>query len=521
MVALCLEAQVTRACLAKAMMREAEQAAPCRNETPRNLEVSRPSRIKPLFARQQPPRHRTVRDSGSPSLPLYAMLFAMQLARSMFIVVMSWLALQITGEMASVGQILICWQFLAFSAGPFIGPLLDRFQHRNVFALGEVIHGTGVAFLAAIIFVRLPLHPPIAVLYGAASTISVGSLLSYPASQALLQQAAAGPLVRTVSQAMIGAQIGNIAGATLGGLCLVLLGVSGSLALCAASSFFAVGFASLLKREERATRGKPEHRHRQDLIQGMMETIANPRLKLAACALLLAYASAHASNALLASFTRSELKLSADQYGWIAAMYSAGGLVGSITVAAFNTSVKETTLISLGCVVLAGATAALSTSHGLAEAVFWQGLVGLSFMMIRVGADVTVLETAPNWMIGRIRSNIDAAIGLVAILIYLLPGLANEADAGQILLGLSGLFACGGCAVLWLQRSAAFKAVAQGSSVVEATRLSATFATGAFKDGSRTELLKFSKHPKPDAIACCRPASRDNLRQGGHQKYSP
>ncbi|RWI54681.1 MAG: hypothetical protein EOR16_23025 [Mesorhizobium sp.] len=87
----------------------------------------------------------------------------------------------------------------------------------------------------------------------------------------------------------------------------------------------------------------------------------------------------------------------------------------------------------------------------MAEAVLWQGLIGLSFMMVRAGSDVTILKAMSSRMVGRVRSNVDAAIGLVAVLIYLLPSLVPGVPARHIFLGLACLFACASCGIVWMQ----------------------------------------------------------------------
>lgn len=402
--------------------------------------------------RKPAPRCPGTRCPAQSILPLYAMLFAMQGARSMYIVLVSWLALQRTGDLASVGKNLICWQFLAFTLGPFVGPLIDRSRRRMVFALGEAIHGAGVGLLAVIAWTWSPQHTPVGVLYATACFISIGSLLSYPSSQALIQLVGARSLARTVSVSILSGQVGNVVGAGAGGLCLAGLGMSGGLALCATSSFLAMAFANLLNVQ---TDIGPTHSggHLQDLVAGLRQTLASRSLRSACLALLLAYASAHASNALLAGFVRSELALPSTSYGWLAAMYSGGGLIASVTLAFFSGVVRERILISLGTVVLAAATAALSTAQTMAEAVLWQALIGLAFTMVRAGSDVTLLKALSTRMVGRVRSNIDAAIGLVAMLVYLVPTLAPGQSARQLFLALAGVLACGSGAVLWMQRA--------------------------------------------------------------------
>ncbi|UVK49503.1 MFS transporter (plasmid) [Mesorhizobium sp. AR07] len=406
-----------------------------------------------LFRREWPvyPRTRCLSQSV---LPIYAMLFAMQCARSMYIVLVAWFALQITGEIASVGKVLICWQLLAFTIGPFIGPLIDRSRRRTMFVIGETIHGTGVGSLAFIAWANSPAHTPISVLYATACVISVGSLLSYPSSQALIQRAGARLLMRTVSLGIFSSQIGNIVGAAVGGFCLTVLGVLASLAICAASSFLAAMFASFLDDEGRIRPTRPNP-HMHDLIAGLLATVRNPRLKVAGYALLLAYASAHASNAFLAGFARYELKLPSNHYGWLAAMYSGGGLIGSVTFAGFSGVARERLLIGAGTVLLACATAAFSTSQTMVQAVLWQGLIGLSFVMVRAGSDVTILKTVSGRMVGRVRTNVDAGIGVIAVLIYIIPTLVPGIHARNIFLGLACLFGCGSCAILWMQWSGA------------------------------------------------------------------
>ncbi|WP_181171897.1 MULTISPECIES: MFS transporter [unclassified Mesorhizobium] len=386
------------------------------------------------------------------------MLFTMQCARSMYIVLVSWFALQISGDIASVGKVLICWQLLAFTVGPFIGPLIDRSRRRTMFATGEMIHGAGIGLLALIVWSCSPERTPICILYATACFVSIGSLFSYPSSQALLQLAGAHFVTRTVSLGIFFSQVGNIVGAAAGGLCLSLSGLASSLVVCAAFSFMAAALAGLLIEEDHAS--PVQHSpHMQDLMGGLFETVRNPHLRVAGCALLLAYASAHASNALLAGFARYELKLSPGPYGWLAATYSGGGLVGSITLMWLSGLAQERILVAVGTILLAAATAALSTSQTTAQAVFWQGLIGLSFMMVRAGSDVTILKTVSTRMVGRVRSNIEAAIGVVAIGVYLLPTLASGVPARHIFLGLACVFACGSGAILWMQRSAAMRRI--------------------------------------------------------------
>jgi Na+/melibiose symporter-like transporter len=388
--------------------------------------------------------------SGRPILLIYAVLFHMQCARSMYIVLISWLALRISGDVGSVGKVLICWQILALTIGPFAGHLIDRSNRRGAFAAGEMIHGSGVAALGVVTWVYGSQPTPLAALYATATFVSLGSLLSYPSSQALLQRAGAAALMRAVSRGILAGQVGNIVGAVIGGLCLAAFSVTACLLMCAGFSFVAAALAGLVDDQDSAP-SRSRGAHGRDLARGLSETFGNAQVRIACFGLILAFASAHASNALLAAFTRFDLKSSSETYGFLAAMYSGGGVLGSVALAVFSRRMAERALIGAGTVLLAVATGGFSSASTATEALCWQGAIGLSFTFVRAGCDVTILKAVSTGMIGRVRSNIDAAIGLAAIVIYLLPSLLQGFSPRAMFVSLSCAFACCSGLILWLQ----------------------------------------------------------------------
>lgn len=396
---------------------------------------------------------RSVKGDAGPNLvlPIYAMFFAMQCARSMYIVVVSWFALHITGEVSAVGKVLVCWQLLGFAAGPFVGTLVDRFKRRSVFIVGECIHGGGIGLLAVYALIWSPDQTSMPVLYVTACIVSVGSLLSFPAIQALVQLVGGKVLMRTISVGMFSGQIGNIAGAVIGGLCLAVFGIAWGLIACASFSIIAAVFAFLLRVDE-GDRGREMPRAKfSGLVEGMAEIIGRPPVLLAGFAILLAYSSAHAANAFLAGFTRYDLNLSANEYGWIAAMYSGGGLFGSIALAYFSNAMRERYLLRYGAFLLAASAVGFSTAGSMGQAIFWHALAGLAFTALRVGSDVTILKMVPNDMIGRVRSNIQAGVGMLAITIYFIPSLFPDLAIRQIYLVFGCVVFVAALGIIWMQ----------------------------------------------------------------------
>lgn len=382
---------------------------------------------------------------------LYAMLFFMQCARSMFIVLISWFTLQTTGKTTAVGEVLICWQVVAFAVGLLMAPHLDLWPRRRVFAVGETTHALAMTLLGLAAQILVAERVPLLVLYACACMASLGSLLSYPTSQALIQHVGGRLLTRTVGLGILCAQLGNIAGAALAGLCLPVAGIAGGFLLCATSSLIAVLFSLILAVDDRGLARTRHSRHSSAILEGLALLVRNRKLSFAAFALVLAYASAHASNALLAGFARYDLKLPANLYGWLAAMYSGGGLLGSVALSGRFSKIEAKVFIPAGLILLSLATAMLSTAQSLASAMLWQGLIGLSFMMVRVAGDVMVLRSLPNRLVGRVRSNIEAGIGLVAIIVYLVASLSDMAPR-RTFLALACLFALATCAILRMQR---------------------------------------------------------------------
>ncbi|MGX9182557.1 hypothetical protein, partial [Mesorhizobium sp. BHbdii] len=133
------------------------------------------------------------------------------------IVLISWFTLQITGTTKAVGEVLICWQVVAFAVGLLMGPHLDLWPRRRVFAVGETTHALAMTLLGLAAQILVAERVPLLVLYACACMASLGSLLSYPTSQALIQHVGGSLLTRTVGLGILCAQLGNIAGAALAG----------------------------------------------------------------------------------------------------------------------------------------------------------------------------------------------------------------------------------------------------------------------------------------------------------------
>lgn len=351
------------------------------------------------------------------------MFFAMQCARSVFVIAIAWFALRLTGQIRAVGWVLIFWQFFGLVVGPFMGAVVDRHKRQVLLALGEGISATGVTGLALYAFLLSPEATPLAMLCVVACIVSVGSLLSMPALQALLQISGGPALTRSVAFGALFAQLGNIAGAAVAGISIAKLGIASTLGLCAAFSSI-VAIVSLFAIDEGRRRHAPVAQTGLISVIEGFQVIRRSRAICTCCVTaIFSFSVCHITNVFLGAFTLSELALDAISYGWVAAAISCGGLAGTMLLAAFPGSGAERLVLSYGLLILALAVGGFASASTLWQAMTWSALIGLAFVVVRAVCDARLLKSVPNEMIGRINSNILSGIGAIGVLIYLSPNL--------------------------------------------------------------------------------------------------
>ena len=370
-----------------------------------------------------------------------------------FYICISWYALEVSGSVSGVGLVLVGRPIVSLLLGSLVGVLVDRMDRFKLFAAGQILKAVGVAALMIGTRFADAANIGLGTLCATALIVYLGTLISIPCIQALIQSVSGASIMRAVTLAGLVTQAADIVGMAGGGIAIALLGLNATLGLSAAFALAAVIFAATLcgdiSREPRSRSG-----YGASLREGVQLICGNERLMLACISVALVWSVAQITMTLLAGFTKTGLGLGVEAYGWIEAMWGVGTALAGLLILKFNQIAEHHLLRKYGILVLACAVAVFSRADSLAAAMLLHACVGLAFAFNRVCFDGLILSTVPRDKIGRVRSNIESLIGLLGIGIFLSPNLFSMASAGEIYAGFSACLILSALGlVIWSQQT--------------------------------------------------------------------
>jgi predicted MFS family arabinose efflux permease len=313
----------------------------------------------------------------------------------------AWLVLQLSHNSA-----LALALFGAFSYGPvlvfglYAGTVVDRFAHRDVLLLTQVISLTGAlvyAVLTASHTITLP------IVMGLAAVLGVNQALYFPARQAtVLEMVGRGELASAVALNSIAFNLARVIGPALGGIVIATLGVAACFSLNAIS-YLGVMIALLTIRRRPLTAGPP-----QTAIQLIGEALRyvarTPTLAGLFLLLLIAGTFGANFNLVLPLFTRVVLHANADTLGYLFAAQGLGALIGAVTMTIAGEFLLDARRIVLGALLFAATELAFLIVPGFTQALILLLVIGWSFAVYSIGTNILVQLRAPDRMQGRMVS---------------------------------------------------------------------------------------------------------------------
>jgi predicted MFS family arabinose efflux permease len=313
----------------------------------------------------------------------------------------AWLVLQLSHNSA-----LALALFGAFSYGPvllfglYAGTIVDRFAHRDVLLLTQVISLIGAVLYAVLTGTHNITLPIVMVL---AAVLGLNQALYFPARQAtVLEMVGRGELASAVALNSIAFNLARVVGPALGGIVIATLGVAACFWLNA-FSYLGVMIALLTIRRRPLTAGPP-----QTAIQLIGEALRyvarTPTLAGLFLLLLVAGTFGANFNLVLPLFTRVVLHANADTLGYLFAAQGLGALIGAITMTIASRFLLEPRRIVLGALLFAAMELAFVIVPGFTRAIILLLVIGWSFAVYSIGTNTLVQLRAPDRMQGRMVS---------------------------------------------------------------------------------------------------------------------
>ncbi|MGD7000224.1 MFS transporter [Bacillus thuringiensis] len=330
-------------------------------------------------------------------------LLISRIGDSLYTFALPWIAYKLTGSAIIMSSLFAIGVLPIVLFGPIIGVVVDRFDRRKLMWVADA----GCIILVSLI----PLLYNLSVLqlwhlYAISFILAVLSMLFDVATITVIPQIAGPSLTRANSAYQMVNQIASLAGPTLAGIIIALMGGINALWINAISFMATLVVVLLLPKLEKkkpTDRAKtPLQTIRNDMREGL-KWLMNDRLNLALS--LQAMVGNFGASAVLGGlmyYLLSTLNLSAEESGINYTLIGVGGLLGSIIVIPleqrFRRGILIPTLLAVGAI---GLTYAIWSEYWLAP--------GISFglaMICNIAWNTIVAsvrqETVPTNMQGRV-----------------------------------------------------------------------------------------------------------------------
>jgi predicted MFS family arabinose efflux permease len=313
----------------------------------------------------------------------------------------AWLVLQLSHDSAFALAI-----FGAFSYGPvlvfglYAGTLVDRFAHRDVLLLTQVVSLVGAVLYAVLTATHTISLPIVMVL---AAVLGINQALYFPARQAtVLEMVGRGELVSAVALNSIAFNLARIIGPAVGGIVIATFGVAACFWINAVTYLGVI--AALLTIRRRPLMAGPPQTAVQLIGEALRYVARTP--SLAGLFLLLFVAGTFGANfnLVLPLFTRIVLHANADTLGYLFAAQGIGSLVGALTMAVAGSFLLEPRRIVLGALLFAGTELLFLVVPNFTQAIVLLLVIGWSFAVYSIGTNTFVQVRSPDRMQGRMVS---------------------------------------------------------------------------------------------------------------------
>jgi predicted MFS family arabinose efflux permease len=313
----------------------------------------------------------------------------------------AWLVLQLSHDSAFALAI-----FGAFSYGPvlvfglYAGTLVDRFAHRDVLLLTQVVSLVGAVLYAVLTATHTISLPIVMVL---AAVLGINQALYFPARQAtVLEMVGRGELVSAVALNSIAFNLARIIGPAVGGIVIATFGVAACFWINAITYLGVI--AALLTIRRRPLMAGPPQTAVQLIGEALRYVARTP--SLAGLFLLLFVAGTFGANfnLVLPLFTRIVLHANADTLGYLFAAQGVGSLVGALTMTVAGSFLLEPRRIVLGALLFAGTELLFLVVPNFTQAIVLLLVIGWSFAVYSIGTNTFVQVRSPDRMQGRMVS---------------------------------------------------------------------------------------------------------------------
>ena len=313
----------------------------------------------------------------------------------------AWLVLELSHNSAFALAL-----FGAFSYGPvlvfglYAGTLVDRFAHRDVLIVTQLVSLAGALLYAALTAAHL-INLPIVLLLAAA--LGINQAVYFPARQAtVLEMVGRAELASAVALNSTAFNLARILGPAIGGLVIAAFGVDVCFALNAVSYLGVI--AALLTVRRRLVAAGPPQTAAQLIGEALRYVAQTPALAGLFGLLFVAGVFGANFSLVLPLFTRIVLHANADTLGYLFAAQGLGSLLGALTMTIAGKALLEPRRIVMSALLFGALELVFLVVPSFGQAIVLLLVIGWSFALYTIGTNTYVQVRSPDRMQGRMVS---------------------------------------------------------------------------------------------------------------------
>ncbi|MDQ0195352.1 MFS transporter [Paenibacillus wynnii] len=344
------------------------------------------------------------------------------LGTGMQFIATSWLAMQLTGNNASVAYVLIFTSLPGVVLSPVIGVFVDRFDRKWLAVLMDLFRAAVLVVIPFLWWEGLlePWH-----LYTATFLIALGDEIYTPAAMSLIREVLPPKmLLYANSTNAIAMQTGAMLGAGIGGV-IVSLSSAVVVMIINAVSFIISALCIVLIRKgivrptEMPQVSKVGYRRFMSEIRlGLSYIRSRHNIMIFYAMIFFIRMSLYTINVLLGPFTKETLKVGAVGFGYIDACFALGAVVGNLLLPSITRARGNNFVMVLGMIGTALSIFLFGFSESLGIAMFFYFLIG-AFFQVGILYMTRAQEVTELSYQGRVHSTFNTFFSILSLGIYL------------------------------------------------------------------------------------------------------
>jgi MFS family permease len=351
-------------------------------------------------------------------------------ARWMDVLVLGWIALELTDSPLLVGLAGFCRSIPMIALGPVGGLLADRLDRGRVMLAGQLVNVAVAGVLALLFASGRGAFPPLVLL---SLVLGVVVAIDFPSRRtALYALVGPGRITNAISLESVSVQGSKILGPVLGGVLLARFGATGCyLALVGLYGAALLLHAALTRRVPMPGAGGGEP-VAGGLATAVREVWAHPLIRAVLVITVLMNSLVFPHQNILAVFARDVLDIGPARLGLLVAANGVGALAGALIIAARRGPGYHGPVFGLGSLAAAVLLVAFAVLPWYGPAVALQLLIGFAEAGFGTMQSAIVLLAAPERLRGRAMGILSVCIGtypLGALWIGFLAGQIGAAPA--------------------------------------------------------------------------------------------